>query len=130
MTYMTGGDLSGYRPAWLDSLADDVTIEGSAMDGVAHGAEAVRTILLAIRSLYHSQTFNFVGPYGDNGFVEDYTAQVGDETVSCVVLIKNNAAGQAEHIVANYRPRTSLLSLSRLVGESLSDSPYAKHFLT
>jgi hypothetical protein len=31
-----------YRPVWLDSLAGDVTIEGSAMNGVVQGAEAVR----------------------------------------------------------------------------------------
>jgi len=29
-----------YRPVWLNNLADDVTIEGSAMNGVAHGANA------------------------------------------------------------------------------------------
>ena len=64
------------HPVWLDSLADDVTIEGSAMNGVAHGAEAVRSIVTSIRALYDSQEFNFAGPYGENGFLEDYTAQV------------------------------------------------------
>ena len=39
-----------YRPAWLNYLADDVTIEGSAMNGVAHGAEAVRSIVTYIRT--------------------------------------------------------------------------------
>ena len=34
-----------YRPVWLDNLAGDVTIEGSAMDGVAQGAEAVRSLV-------------------------------------------------------------------------------------
>ena len=38
MTYMGSGDpgpqLTDYYPAWLDNLADDVTLEGSAMDGV------------------------------------------------------------------------------------------------
>ena len=63
-----------YQPVWVASLADDVTIEGSAMDGVAQGAKAVRTILVAIRTLYESQEFNFVGPVGDNGLLEDYTA--------------------------------------------------------
>ena len=27
-----------YRPVWVGSLAGDATIEGSAMNGVAHGA--------------------------------------------------------------------------------------------
>jgi len=43
-----------YRPVWLDSLADDVTKEGSAMNGVVQGAEAVRSIVTSIRSLYVS----------------------------------------------------------------------------
>ena len=132
MPYLEGSDparsLSDYYPSWLDSLADDVTIEGSAMDGVAQGAEAVRTILVAIRTLYESQAFNFVGPVGDNGFLEDYTAQVRGKPVSCVVLVTRDAAGQTQHIVANYRPRTSLLLLSRLVGEKLAGTPLAKHF--
>jgi hypothetical protein len=132
MAYLEGSDpaynLADYYPTWLDSLADDVTIEGSAMDGVAQGAEAVRTILVAIRTLYEHQEFNFVGPVGDNGLVEDYSSQVRGEPVSCVVLITRNAAGQTQHIVANYRPRSSLLLLSRLVGEKLAGTQLAKHF--
>lgn len=57
-----------YHPIWLDSLADNVTIEGSAMNGVVQGAEAVRSIVTYIRTLYDSQEFNFAGPYGENGF--------------------------------------------------------------
>ena len=120
-----------YRPVWLDSLADDVTIEGSAMNGVAQGAEAVRSIVTSIRALYYAQEFTFAGPYGENGFLEDYTAQVrGGEQIGNVVLVTRNAAGQAQHIVANYRPRTALLRLSRLIGEQLAGTPYAEHFAT
>ena len=132
MTYLRSGDparnLTDYYPSWLDNLADDVTIEGSAMDGVADGPEAVRTILVAIRTLYEYQEFNFVGPVGDNGILEDYTAQVHGEPIRCVVLVTRNAAGQTQHIVANYRPRGSLLLLSRLVGEKLAETPYGEHF--
>ena len=119
-----------YYPAWLDSLADDVTIEGSAMNGVAHGAEAVRSIVPYIRTLYDSQEFNFAGPYGENAFLEDYTAWVRGEQLGNVVLVTRNAAGQAQHIVANYRPRKTLLLLSRLIGEQLAGTPYAEHFAT
>lgn len=41
MTYMG----IPYYPAWLDNLADDVTLEASAMDGTARGADDVRAIL-------------------------------------------------------------------------------------
>jgi hypothetical protein len=118
-----------YQPVWVGSLADDVTLEGSAMNGVVQGAEAVRSIVTSIRALYDSQDFNFAGPYGENGFLEDYTAQVrGGGQIGNVVLVTRNAAGQAQHIVANYRPRTTLLHLSRLIGEQLAGTPYGEHF--
>lgn len=63
-----------------------------------------------------------------NGLLEDYTAQVRGESISCVVLVTRNTAGQAQHIVANYQPRSSLLLLSRLVGEKLAGTTLAKHF--
>jgi hypothetical protein len=120
-----------YQPVWVANLADDVTIEGSAMNGVAHGTEAVRSIVTSIRALYDSQEFNFAGPYGENGFLEDYTAQVrGGGQIGNVVLVTRSAAGQAQHIVANYRPRTTLLLLSRLIGEQLAGTPYGEHFAT
>jgi hypothetical protein len=134
MTNMTRVDpalsLTNYYPSWLDNLADDVTIEGSAMDGVAQGAEAIRTIVGGIRTLYKGQTFSYVGPYRDTGVLEDYTAQVNGEPISCVVLVTRNAAGKAQHIVANYRPRSSLLLLARLLGERFDGTPLAKHFIT
>jgi hypothetical protein len=120
-----------YQPVWVASLADDVTLEGSAMNGVVQGAEAVRSIVTSIRALYDSQEFNFADPYGENGFLEDYTAQVrGGGLIGNVVLVTRNAAGQAQDIVANYRPRRTLLQLSRLIGEQLAGTPYAEHFAT
>jgi hypothetical protein len=101
------------------------------MNGVVQGAEVVRSIVTCIRTLYDSQEFNFAGPYGGNGFLEDYTARVGGgERIGNFVLITSNAAGQAQHIVANYRPRTTLLHLSRLIGEQLAGTPYGEHFAT
>jgi hypothetical protein len=133
MTYMGSGDparrRTDYYPAWLDNLADDVTGEGAAMEGAAQGAEAVRTIVVTARALYEYQEFNFAGPYGDNGFIEDYTTQVHGEPVGVVVTVTRNAAGEAQHIVVNHRPRSSVLLFSRLMGEKLAGTPYAKHFL-
>ena len=91
------------------------------MNGVVQGAGAVRSIVTSIRALYVPQEFNFAGPYGENGFLEDYTAQVrGGGQVGNVVLVTPNAAGQAQHIVASYRPWTTLLHVSRLIGEQLA----------
>jgi hypothetical protein len=99
------------------------------LDGAAQGAEAVRTIIVTIRTLYDHQEFNFAGPCGDNGWLEDYTAQVRGEPIGCVVLVTRNADGQTQHIAANYRPRSSLLLLSRLVSEKLAGTPLADYFL-
>jgi len=134
-TYVTRFDgvrvlATDYRPVWLNNLADDVTIEGSAMDGVAQGAEVVRSIVGFLRTLYDSQNFKFCGDYGENGFLEDYTASVRGKPIGNVVLITRNTAGQAQHIVANYRPRSNILLLSRLVGEHFAGTPSGKYFAT
>ena len=100
------------------------------MDGAAQGAQAVRSIVVTVRSLYDRQEHKFAGPCGDNGFLEDYIAQVRGEPIGCVVLVTRNSAGQAQHVVASYRPRSSLLLLSRLLGERFAGTPLAKHFIT
>jgi hypothetical protein len=84
------------------------------MDGFVQGAEAVRTVLVSIRTRYDYQEFNSVGPYGENGWIEDYTAGVRGEPIGNVTPITRNASGQAQHVVGNYRPRSTLLLLSRL----------------
>jgi hypothetical protein len=131
-TYLGSGDpaLKDYYPAWVDNLADDATVEGSLLDGAVQGAEAVRSIVVTIRSLYDRQEFRFAGPYGDNGFLEDYIAQVRGEPLGCVGLITRNAAGQTQHVVASYRPRSSLLLLSRLLREKFAGKPYREQFAT
>jgi hypothetical protein len=131
MAATSDGDpaLADYYPQWLNNLADDVTLEGSAMDGFVQGPDAVRTVLVAIRTLYDGQTFRFVGPWGDNGWLEDYTAAIPGELISNITVVTRNAAGQTQRVVGNYRPRSAVLHLSRLVGEKLAGTPYAVHFL-
>jgi hypothetical protein len=134
MTYMGSGDparrSTDYYPVWIDNLADDVTLEASAMDGAAQGAEAVRTIVLAVKSLYEYQEINYAGPYGDNDFIEDYTTQIRGEPLGVIGVVYRNANGQTQHIVVNHRPRSSLLLLSRLMGEKLAGTPNGRYFLS
>ena len=97
----TGSDdparqLADYYPVWLDNLADDVTLEGSMMDGFVQGPEAVRTVLVHIRSLYDYQEFHAVGPFGDNGWFEDYTAGVRGEPIKNITVVTRDAAGQTQ----------------------------------
>jgi hypothetical protein len=132
-TYLGRGDPAGrfaeYYPAWVDNLAADVTIEGSMLDGAVKGADAVRTLVGGARQLYDRQDFNFAGPWGDNGFIEDYTAEVHGRPLGAVHLITFNADGQAQHIAANYRPLSSLMLFSRLLREKFAGTPYAERFL-
>jgi hypothetical protein len=129
-TYLGGGNpaLVGYYPEWVDNMANDAILEGSLLDGAVQGGEAVRSIVLAIRSLYDRQEHRFAGPYGDKGFLEDYVAQVRGEPIGCVVLVTRNAAGQTQRVVASYRPLSSLLLLSRLLRAKFAGAPFGDQF--
>ena len=133
-TYLGSGDASrhrrDYRPEWLDNLADDVTMEGSVLTGIAEGSEAIRAILGFARTLYEYQEFNFVGPYGDHGLVEDYTSLVRGEPIGSVVVVRFNKAGQAARIVVNHRPLRPVLLWSQLMGEHFAGTCYAQYFLS
>jgi hypothetical protein len=131
-TYMDGDDSAGitdYYPAWLDNLAEDATLEGAAMSGVAEGAETVRGIIVHARTLYEHQVFSFTGPYGDNGFLEQYTTPIKGESTGVVVKIAFNEAGEAQHVVVLHRPRSSMLRFSRAMGEELAGSPLGAYFI-
>jgi hypothetical protein len=81
------------------------------------------------RQLYDRQDFNFAGPWGDNSFIEDYTAEVRGAPVGAVHLITFNAVGEAQHIIVNYRPLSSVMFFSRLLREKFAGTPYAEHYL-
>jgi hypothetical protein len=134
MTYLGSGDharrRTDYYPAWLDKLADDVTLEASAMNGAAQGPADVRSVILAVKSLYAYQDITFTGDYGDRYFIEDYTTQINGEPFGVMGVITRNAAGQTQHIVVNQRPRSTLLLVSRLLGEKFAGTPLAEHFIT
>lgn len=128
--YLGSGDpsLKDYYPAWLNNVADDATVEGSMLDGVVAGAEGVRSVVLTIKSLYDRQEFKSVGPYGDNSWIENYVAEIHGEPLGCVVLVERNEAGQTKHVVASYRPRTSVVYFARLLAEKFAGTPIAEHF--
>ena len=132
-TYLGRGDPAGrfadYYPAWMNKLADDVTVEGSMLDGALQGPDAIRAVIGGVRGLYDRQDFNFAGPWGDNGFIEDYTADVRGRPLGCFHLVTFNADGQTQHIAAHYRPLSSLMLFSRLLRESLAGTNYGEHFL-
>ena len=85
------------------------------MQGVLHGAEAVRTLVTDARKIYHNQEFQFTDDFGDNGFLEEYTCQIEGRPTSVVVTVHRNAAGEAQHLVVNHRPRSSVLLFASLM---------------
>jgi hypothetical protein len=130
--YLASGDpdLADYYPAWLDNVADDATVEGSMLNGAVQGPEGVWAIVTAIRALYgDSQEFHLTGPWGDNGWLEDYIARVDDKPLGCVVLVARNAAGQTQHVVASYRPVSTVIHFSRLLHDKFAGTPYSRYFL-
>ena len=130
--YTGNGDpaLKDYYPEWVDNMADDATVEGSMLDGVVVGGEEVRSVVLTIKSLYDRQEFKSVGPYGNNGWLEEYVAEVHGAPLGCVVLVKRNDAGQTQHVVASYRPRSTVMYFAGLLAEKFVGSALSEHFDT
>jgi hypothetical protein len=62
-------------------------------------------------------------------WLEDYTTRVQGLPTGVVVTVARNAAGQAQHIVVNHRPRSSMLLVSRLLGKRFDGTPLAEYFL-
>jgi hypothetical protein len=100
------------------------------MQGVAHGAEAVRAIVVAARDEYKHQEFSFTGNYGDHGFIEEYSCEIRGEPTKVVVTVARNAEGKTQHLVVNHRPRSSVTLFARLMGEKFAGTPLAKLFIT
>ena len=132
-TYLRRGDpaarFADYHPAWVDKMASDVTLEGSILDRAVRGQDAVRAVIAGARQLYDRQDFNFVDPWGDRTFIEDYTAEVHGTPVGAIHVITFNADGEAQHIVVNYRPISSVMLFSRLLREKFAGTPYAEYYL-
>lgn len=121
---------TSYYPWWLDDMADDITGEGAAMQGIVHGAENVRRVVLDARKLYENQEFQFTGDYGEKSFIEEYTCRIQGEPTSVVVTVTRNADGKAQRLVVNHRPRSSVLLFARAMGEKYVGTPLAQYFIT
>ena len=117
-----------YYPWWLDNLAEDATGEGAALQGVVQGAESVHKVVTDARVLYENQQVQFTGNYGEDGFLEEYTCNIQGQPTRVVVTVKRNAAGKAQHLVVNHRPRSSVLLFARLMGKMYAGTPLAKYF--
>ena len=61
-------------------------------------------------------------------FLEDYTAAVYGAPLYVIVLVVFNAEGNAQRLVVNHRPRSSVLVLSRAMLDRFTGTPLAKHW--
>ena len=78
-----GSPLQRLLPVEPDNVADDVTLEASAMDGAAQGVDAVRSIILVVNPLYPYQEIVYAGPYGRRRFHRGlYTTEIGGKPLS------------------------------------------------
>ena len=80
------------------------------------------------KDVYEFQEFHYAGPCGENSFLEDYTSSVRGVSLYVIVLVTFNADVLAQRVVVNYRPRSSLLVLSRVMLERFAGTPHAKHW--
>ena len=96
------------------------------MQGAAQGANAVRSFVTYASTLYEYQEFNH---FGRSPFIEDYTTPIHGEPTGVIVTVTRNAAGDAQHIVVNHRPRSSVLLLSDLCAEKVVGTPLERVFV-
>ena len=67
---------------------------------------------------------------GENFRVVQFTPPHSACSIAIGKGITTAEPGSAQHIAASYRPRETLLLLSRLVGEHFAGTPIGEHFLT
>ena len=125
MTYMG----QPYYPKWLDNLADDVTLEGAAMEGAARGAQDVHQIVVDARTHYDDQQFSFAGEFGENGFLEVYNCLIQGAPTRVVVKVGFDDAGKTNEVVVLHRPRSSVLLFSRIMGKGYAGTHLGQYFI-
>ena len=86
-----------YYPWWLNELADDVTGQGAAIEGALQGPEEVRTLVLDARELYEDQELGFVGDFGEDGFLEEYTCEIRGVPAALSPRSSQRRRGGSEH---------------------------------
>jgi hypothetical protein len=132
MSYLGSGQPARQRtdhyPEWIDDLADDVTMEGAVLTGIVKGKRDVLTLLGHARTLYEWQDFDFQGPYGENGLVEDYSARVQGQPIGNIAIVHRNADNRVTRLVMNHRPLPAVLLFNRLMAEHFAGTEYARHF--
>ena len=115
-------------PEWLDKLADNVTLEGSAIRGLLEGIETVKAIVAGFRELEAFQEVNYAGPCAHNCHLEDYVTEIQAQPTGVVTMTYNDDAEDVQHVIINHRPLSSVVLVSDLLHQKLAGSSLAAHF--
>lgn len=103
--------------SFRDNLAEDVTLEGAAMNGVLRGRDAVLAQLGVVIGFYRDRVDEFSFDHGDY-HVEEYAAVVAGRPIKATATMHRNAEGKIDAVVVNHRPLSAALTFSRLIAES------------
>ena len=118
-----------YHPAWVDKMAERRDPRGvdpwtgpcgarTPSAPSSAGPASCTTVRTSISSVRGATTPSSRSP-----------RQVRGTPVGAIHLITFNADGEAQHIVVNYRPISSLMFFSRLLREKFAGTPYAEYYL-
>ncbi|WP_243869122.1 hypothetical protein [Streptomyces liangshanensis] len=103
--------------SFTDNLAEDVTLEGSVMNAVLKGREAVLAQLAVVSQFYSDRVDHFSFDAGEY-HVEEYEAVVAGRPIKATATMRRNADGKIDAVVVNHRPLSAALTFSRLLAES------------
>jgi hypothetical protein len=108
------------RPAFLDALADDAVITGSALKKGVTGKSAVVKVVETAGSLYASMTPTFHEQIKNKEFMEYDAILTEGYNLHGVVTLTKNAEGQISHVSVTQSPFDAVVWLSREMGKRLS----------
>jgi hypothetical protein len=99
------------------NLAEDVTFEGTAMNAVLRGREAVSDQLDVVIGFYEDKSESFSVDTGEY-IVRENHATVDGRPIKAILVLHRNPEGQFDRVIVTHRPLSAALTFSRLVGES------------
>ncbi|MFZ4835674.1 hypothetical protein [Rouxiella sp. Mn2063] len=110
---------------WWANMAEDATLEGTALKRPVTGRANIVAILSKAITLYDYQEFIYRDYVSKDLFMESYRSTVNGVPVECAVLVHMNEQGQADALMINHHPLSAALLFSKLmwdmVGNSMGD---------
>ncbi|RLP73339.1 hypothetical protein D9V32_14645 [Mycetocola tolaasinivorans] len=113
--------------SFKDNLAEDVTLEGTVMNGVLTGRDAVLAQLAVVSQFYSERVDRFRFEH-DDYLVEEYQAVVAGRPITATATMHRDASGRFDHVVVSHRPLSAALTFSRLIAESTLGSDTTNRF--